>query len=115
MEILVVLAHVINIVVLVPVCLGLLRKPESMNAVFGSDTTSRQILTCMYLTIIVISTYALIDFQQAIVIGMILFPFQIIYKLLSLILIKDKKVAVYKFNLFVAVFHSMTMIVIFWS
>lgn len=112
MEILVALAYVINIVILVPVCLGLLRKPESMNAVFGNDTTSRQILTCMYLTIIVISGYALIDFKQAIAIGMILFPFQIIYKLMSLILIKDKKVAVYRFNLFVAAFHSVTMITV---
>lgn len=92
--------------------MGLLRKPESMNAVFGQDTTARQILTCMYLTIIVVSSYALIDFKQAITIGMILFPFQIIYKVLSLVLIKNKKVPVYWFNLFVAVFHSITMVFI---
>lgn len=115
MEILVTLAHIINIVILVPVCLGLLRKPESMNAVFGTDTTARQILTCMYLTIIVISSYALIDVKQAVAIGTILFPFQIIYKVLSLILIKNKKVPVYWFNLFVAVFHSVTMIVIYYQ
>ena len=95
MEILVVLAHFINIVILVPVCLGLLRKPKNMNAVFGEDTTARQILTCMYLTIIVISGYALIDFNQVVTIGMILFPFQIIYKVLSLIFwTLDKKILV---------------------
>ena len=109
----VLLSHLINVFVLVPVCLGLIRSPESMNLTFGEDTTARQILTCMYLTIVVISGFSLLFSSMMIMVGLILFPFQIIYKTLNLFLIKDKQVGVYGFNLFVAIFHTATMIVLY--
>ena len=80
MEIMVLISHLINIFILIPVCLGLFTKPEQMNPTFGEDTTARQILTCMYLTIIIISGFALFENSMMITIGLILFPFQIIYK-----------------------------------
>ena len=109
----VLLSHLINVFILIPVCLGLIRSPKSMNAVFGEDTTARQILTSIYLTIIIISSFCLIITSMSVTIGLILFPVQIIYKTLSLFLIKDRKVSVYKFNLFVACFHTITMIVLY--
>jgi hypothetical protein len=99
----------INILVLVPICAGLILNLASMNAVFGPKTTARQILLCMYLTILAASIALLaLKFQpQAFV--QALFSMQIAYKLLSVVIISDKKTPVLWFNLVIAIFHSTTL------
>lgn len=41
----------INILVLIPICAGLVLNHSSMAPVFGEKTTARQILLSMYLTL----------------------------------------------------------------
>jgi len=101
-------SHLLNLLVLLPVCAGLLFRAEKMVAVFGPDTTARQILLSMYLTILVISGLLLLLSAPA-AISLTLFGFQIIYKMLSLILIKDRRVPVYWFNGAIALFHAATI------
>jgi len=42
---------ILNIIVLIPVCLGLLLNLQGMVSVFGTATTAREILLCMYFSI----------------------------------------------------------------
>ena len=80
-----------------------------MERVFGEDTTARQILLSMYLSIAILSVGCLsVDtlFQEA---SLLLFAIQVIYKVLSLILISNKRVPVYWFNAVVIVVHSYTL------
>lgn len=99
----------INILVLIPVCTGLLLNHTSMLTVFGQKTTARQILLCIYLTILGASIALLtskslpFEFVQA------LLCMQIGYKLLSVVFISDRKTPVLWFNLVIAIFHVVTL------
>ncbi len=104
---------ILNIVVLVPVILGLILNVEKMAPVFGARTTARDILLCLYVTILLASGLLLfaqsspIDFVTALLMG------QVFYKLLSIILVRDKKTPVIWFNLAIAIFHLCTLRMIF--
>jgi hypothetical protein len=108
-ETLIWISYSINVVVLLPICLFLLANSAKFIDVFGSDTTSRQILLCMYLTLLILSSCFLITKNSNLVIAWTIFSFQIIYKFLSLIFIKNKRVPVYWFNLVIALVHSFTL------
>jgi hypothetical protein len=80
--------------------------------VYGPDTGSRRILICMYLTITLLSFYALVvvdSFQEKLRIISVLFPFQIIYKLMSLFVVNNVKNPVPWFNLVIAIYHSFVL------
>lgn len=51
MDVMFVIALCFNIVILVPVVTGLLKKGKGMDETFGPDSTARRILTCIYATI----------------------------------------------------------------
>ena len=51
-----------------------------LDEIFGPDTTSRQILACLYLAIAVSSMVALADSSLRLRIIVVLFPLQIFYK-----------------------------------
>ena len=91
---------------------------------FGVDTTARQILSCIYLSIATLSFYALarslhqsswspstsadaLATLQWIEWG--LFPMQIIYKLFTVAAVKDKRVPIIWFNLAVAILHTVSL------
>lgn len=99
----------LNVLILLPICWGLAVGAKQMDLVFGSPSTSRQILLCMYLTLLLLSLYLLYDSDKATSWAPVILGFQIIYKTLSLVLIEDKTVPVYWFNLGVAIFHSFTV------
>ena len=99
----------INILVLIPVCSGLLFKVSRFDLVFGIDSTARQILSCIYLAILAFSL-AILMFPENISAFLVpLLSLQVFYKLTSVVVIKDKKTPVLWFNLVIAVFHSMTL------
>jgi hypothetical protein len=99
----------INILVLAPICIGLILNKDSLNAVFGYKTTARQILLCMYLTILAASISLLALKLEPRAFVQALLAMQIAYKLLSVVLISDKKTPVLWFNLVIAIFHSTTL------
>ena len=86
------LSHLINVVVagLLP-ALMLSRAPTpAMDAVYGADAPARRILACVYGAIAAMSAYAFIAWawldqsSAPLVIGLVLFPLQIVYKLATL-------------------------------
>jgi hypothetical protein len=109
MEALIWVSYSINVVVLVPICGFLLMGKPQLTEVFGSDATARQILLCMYLTLLTLSLYFLVTGNANLTVAWTIFSFQIIYKLLSVVLIRNKRVPVLWFNLVIALFHAVTL------
>lgn len=77
--------------------------------VFGENTAARQILSCLYLSIAMLSTVAMVDQRYFMGIAAVLFPMQIIYKLMTLIAVKDKKNPVPYANLAISIVHAISM------
>ena len=78
---------------------------ERMVKVFGENTSGRQILACLYLTIAIFSVFGLFNETYFYKIALILFPFQILYKTLTLIAVKDKRNPVPYYNLAISILH----------
>jgi hypothetical protein len=81
--------------------------------VFGENTSGRQILACLYLSIAVFSIWGIISQEYFTKIAFILFSFQILYKLLTLIAVKDKKNPVPYANLLISMMHTYSIWYIF--
>jgi hypothetical protein len=77
--------------------------------VFGENTAARQILSCLYLSIAVFSTIGLVNQSYFLKIALILFPFQIVYKLLTLIAVRDRKNPVPYANLAISILHAFSL------
>ncbi len=103
------ISYSINVIVLLPLCVFLLAGSVGVAEVFGPDTTARQILLCMYLTLLILSSYFLVTRNANLQVAWTVFLFQIIYKFMSLFFIKNKRLPVYWFNLVIALIHSLTL------
>jgi hypothetical protein len=77
--------------------------------IYGIDNTSRQILSSLYLTIAIISIVALINENYLKNIVLVLFPFQIIYKFLTVFLILDKRSPILWSNLIIGIYLSLVL------
>lgn len=84
-----------------------------MDDVFGPDTTSRQILACLYLAIAVCSIVALADSGLRLRIIVVLFPLQMFYKVLSAFLVTERSNPVPKANLAISILHGVSLYVAF--
>lgn len=84
-----------------------------MDEVFGPDTTSRQILACLYIAIAVCSIVALVHPGVRLGIVAVLFPLQIFYKVLSAFLVKERLNPVPLANLAISVLHGASLYVAF--
>ena len=80
-----------------------------LDEVFGPDTTSRQILACLYLAIAVCSIVALADSSIRLPIIVVLFPLQIFYKVLSAFLVTERSNPVPKANLAISMLHCVSL------
>ena len=108
------LSHIVN--VLVAGMMGTLlffNINSPILEVFGPETPSRQILSCVYFSIAIMSSVALISKSKIITIAVVLFPMQIVYKLLTLIAVSDKFNPVPWSNLAVSLLHAYTLYVIY--
>lgn len=81
---LIIIAHLVNIVVAGSVGTLLLLNHASMVSVFGDATPARSILLTMYLAIALMSLIALITPSLLTTITLVLFSFQILYKVSTL-------------------------------
>ncbi len=77
--------------------------------VYGEDSASRQILSSLYLAIAILSIYALFNEDKIESIVFILFPFQIIYKVLTTILIRNKRNPVIWANLLISLYFLVSL------
>ena len=77
---LIIIAHIVNIIVAGSIGTLLLINHPSMARAYGDETPARSILMCMYLTTAILSGTALAFSAITIMVALVLFPFQIIYK-----------------------------------
>jgi hypothetical protein len=97
------LSLVLNILVLIPVCSGLLLNSNWVVESFGIETPARAILLSIYLTILVFSAALLYRFDAKFV--MALLSVQVVYKISSPIMVGTLTNPVIISNLFIALFH----------
>ena len=77
--------------------------------VYGENTAARQSLSCLYLSIAIFSIIGLFSQSYFIKIALILFPMQIVYKLLTLLAVKDKSNPVPYANLAISLLHGVSV------
>lgn len=100
----------LNIFVLVPVCLGLLKKADWTVAAYGPDAPARGILLSVYLAILICSLGLLAKPVPAMVTALLLV--QIIYKFTTPFTVGSFTHPVVLSNLAIATFHCLTLWVI---
>jgi hypothetical protein len=108
------LSHIVN--VLVAGMMGtllFLNSTSPIIAVFGTPTPARQILSCVYLSIAIMSSIALISKTKIIMIAVVLFPMQIVYKILTLIAVSDIFNPVPWSNLAISILHAFSLYLIY--
>ena len=99
---------IINILVAGGFGISLINK-KLHTKIYGTYNTSRQILSSLYLAIAIISILALINENHLKNIVLVLFPFQIIYKILTVFLIVDKRSPVLWSNLIIGIYLSFAL------
>jgi len=104
------LSLVLNIVVLVPVCAGLLMQADWIQASYGEANPARGILLSVYLSILVASALLLALRDPGPVATLLLV--QIVYKLTTPFTVGTFHNPVVISNLGIAAFHAVTLIVI---
>lgn len=97
----------LNILVLVPVCLGLLTKADWTLAAYGPDSAARGILLSIYLAILVCSAGLLFKPLPAMVAALLLV--QILYKVTTPFTVGSFGNPVVISNLAIAAFHCLTL------
>jgi hypothetical protein len=108
------LSHIVN--VLIAGMMGTLlffNSTSPIIEVFGPETPARQILSCVYLSIACISSVALISKSRTTSIAVVLFPIQIVYKLLTLIAVSDILNPVPWSNLAISILHASSLYLIY--
>ena len=87
------LSFLANLVLTTVVAVGIYRNHPGISEVFGQDSPARRILGCVYATIGLISLYALGQMalgqsEVALTVAVILFPLQILYKLMTAVALR---------------------------
>ena len=107
-------SHVVNVIVAGMMgSLLFFNSTSPIIQVFGAATPAREILSCIYLSIAVMSSIAIIDKRMTIPIAIGLFPMQIVYKLLTLVAVADEFNPVPWFNLAISILHLISLYVIY--
>jgi hypothetical protein len=107
------LSLVLNILVLTPVCAGLLLQSNWAVDSYGTESPARGILLSIYLVILIFSVVLFFKFDPKFV--MALLSVQILYKLLSPVTVGTLTNPVIISNIFIALFHSISVWKIFLS
>lgn len=101
------LSLILNILVLIPVSSGILLNSFWAVEAYGPDAPARGILLSIYLAILIVSVVLLVKFDAKFV--MALLAVQVIYKVLSPIMVGTLTNPVIISNLFIAIFHSLSV------
>jgi hypothetical protein len=80
-----------------------------LDVVFGPDTPSRRILACLYLAIAAVSAVALVVVPLRMSIVVVLLPLQILYKMLTLFFVADRRNPVPWWNLVISALHAASL------
>lgn len=91
------------------IVLGFFPQAHFRNWPFGMDTPGSRILSSLYLSITFFSLYALAEPDRLYSVCIFLFGFQIVYKTLSAITVRDFRNPVVISNLLIVVIHSISL------
>lgn len=101
---------ILNILVLIPVCIGLIFDSDRVKKTAGEFTVGRGVLLALYSTILFASLILLFYTQYYFVFALLFM--QVVYKLLSPITAKTIRNPIIISNIFIALFHFITIYVI---
>jgi hypothetical protein len=107
-----VVSLILNVLVLVPVTIGLLLDANWVQQAYGPFTPARGILLSIYGAILLVSVWQLVAREPKVVASLLLV--QVIYKLTTPFSTGDLKNPVVISNLVIATFHAVTLYAI-WS
>lgn len=107
----IVLSLLLNIAVLVPVCYGIMTDAAWARESYGEATAARGILLSIYIAIALVSLGLLFRREPKMVAALILV--QIVYKLTTPFTVGTIANPVVASNLLIAVFHSITLFLIY--
>ena len=107
MQLMVVLSLLINVVVLLPVCAGLLTDAPWATSVYGEGTPARAILLSIYLAIGLVSVLLLVHREPKAVAALLLV--QVLYKVITPLTVGTLANPVVVSNLVIAGFHTATL------
>lgn len=93
-------------------CILFSGKFPTVAKVFGPDSPGVRILSSMYLAIAFLSAFALIHESYLLTIATVLFPFQIIYKVISAFSVRNIKNPVVISNLIIAAIHLVSVYIL---
>ncbi|MFP2995661.1 hypothetical protein ABN763_07105 [Spongiivirga sp. MCCC 1A20706] len=110
MSYLIKISLLINIVVLVPICYGLITKASWVDASYGSFTPARGILLSVYIAILLGSMLLLFKPDPKFVAALLVV--QIVYKFTTPFTVGTATNPVVMSNLIIAFFHTITLVVI---
>jgi hypothetical protein len=97
----------LNILVLIPVCLGIVMKTNWVMESYGIESPAQGILLSIYLAILIFSIFLLIKFEAKMVLALL--SVQIVYKVLSPFMVGTITNPVIISNLLIALFHSFSV------
>jgi len=100
-------ALLINIGVLVPVIIGLVKRSRWTIEAYGNDSPSRRILLSIYLSILILSLVLFRWPQQDAIVTLLLL--QIVYKMTSPFTVRNWRNPVVISNLLIAGFHLLAL------
>lgn len=109
-RVMIVVSLLLNLVVLIPVCLGILRDAPWAREAYGPPTPARAILVALYVAIAALSAGLLARPEPRMVAALLLV--QVIYKLLTPLTVGALRHPVVASNLLIAAVHVVTLLVI---
>ncbi len=83
--------------------------------IYGGDTAAKRILSSLYLAIAAVSVWALASPEWTLEIAFVLFPLQIVYKLLTLPVVGDLENPVPWSNLAISGWHGFALVAAGWA
>lgn len=104
------LSLVLNVVILIPVCAGLLNGAPWVQSAFGADTPARSILMSVYMALLITSVGFLL-FPNPNAVAVLLFV-QVLYKAITPFAVGSWGHPVVLTNLFVIAIHTLTLMLI---
>lgn len=107
------LSLLLNILVLIPVCLGLMTDAAWARETYGENSPARGILLSIYLAILLVSVALLFVGQPFAVAALLLI--QIVYKLTTPFTVGTIRNPVVISNILIAMFHTATFLKIYGS
>lgn len=106
---LILISHIVNVIVAGTMCVLLITNNARMTPVYGEPTPARSILASLHGSIAALSLFAIIFPIYSIIIALVLFPLQILYKLSTPITVGRAGHPVVVSNIAISILHLLSL------